>query len=207
MNHHKLKHCEINFWCQLPAWSVWGLWQTSSAFFPINSYRMKENCNQIKISIPHCSMNQKLLISLGKAVSISLGSFGDWLLWAGLGWHTLAPPQQPLPADTLAVPRGGAVPAFVQTHGRLMDPHPSFAQGHVLSSPWEGSQSLPSCICLTSHKPPVTHSLLFGFSSHNVKKRTQKLLCIWSLFSPPNNISTYIDSDFKEKATWSEVIL
>lgn len=72
MNHHKLKHCEINFWCQLPAWSVWGLWQTSSAFSPVNSYRMKENCN-LKMSIPRCSMNQNLQISLGKVVSISLG--------------------------------------------------------------------------------------------------------------------------------------
>lgn len=102
MNHHKLKHCEINFWCQLPAWSVWGLWQTSSVFLPTNSYRMKKNCNQIKISIPHCSMNQKSLISLGKVVRTSLGSFGEaaplsraWLAQAGTSPHGHLPSQLP----------------------------------------------------------------------------------------------------------------
>lgn len=152
MNHHKLKHCEINFRRQLPAWNVWGLQQTSSAFFLINSYRMEENCN-LKISIPRCSMNQKLLISLGKVVSIPLGSFRG----SSSSEQSLAGTRCHLPTGIPGSALAGGSPCFLcRTHCRLMDLHPSTAR-ESSATHWAGygkglSRSL-SAFAYTLNKP------------------------------------------------------
>lgn len=69
MNQLELTHCEISFWCQLPALTVWGF--RHSNIFQINLSRMKENIN-LRASIPRSTVNQNWLIPAGKAISTSL---------------------------------------------------------------------------------------------------------------------------------------
>lgn len=180
MNHHKLKHCETNFWCQLPAWSVWGLWQTSSAFLA-SKLLQKERKSQSQTFHPTLQYESGIADSLGKVVRVSLGGWGEAAAPAELGWDT--------------VPHGISW-CHTVSHGATRC-HLSPAQHGQENQRWVMGR-VSVCISafvlpLTSHNHPVTHSLLWGFANQSVKRiaeATKIFVYLVSFFSPPNNNST-----------------